>query len=84
MIKTLIVWRAGCVSPKSIYDYFTGWKQDAEHKIIILLWRNKGMWHSGSAAALHAASPGFDPPLLQATFHWSRVRLTLGAKMKHS
>ena len=26
-----------------------------------------GMWHSGSAAALHAASPGFDPPLLQAS-----------------
>jgi hypothetical protein len=38
-----------------------------------------GMWHSGSAAALHAASPEFDPPLLQAIFEWSRVRLTLGA-----
>jgi hypothetical protein len=40
-----------------------------------------GMWHSGSAAALHAASPEFDPPLLQAIFEWSRVRLTLGAHL---
>ena len=38
-----------------------------------------GMWHSGSASALHAESPGFDSPHLQAVFEWSRVRLTLGA-----
>ena len=35
--------------------------------------------HSGSASALHAESPGFDSPHLQASFEWSRVRFTLGA-----
>ena len=39
----------------------------------------QGNWHSGSASALHAESPGFDSPILQATFEWSRVRFTLGA-----
>ena len=39
-----------------------------------------GMWHSGSASALHAESPGFDSPHLHdVIFEWSRVRLTLGA-----
>ena len=39
------------------------------------------MWHSGSASALHARSPGFDSPHLQADFEWSRVRFTLGASI---
>ena len=29
-----------------------------------ILAMNKGMWHSGSASALHAESPGFDSPHL--------------------
>ena len=37
--------------------------------------------HSGSASALHAESPGFDSPHLQASFEWSRVRFTLGASI---
>ena len=43
--------------------------------------RISGMWHSGSASALHAEGQGFNPPHLQirAIFEWSRVRLTLGA-----
>jgi hypothetical protein len=43
--------------------------------------RISGMWHSGSAFALHAEGEGFNPPHLQirAMFEWSRVRLTLGA-----
>ena len=39
----------------------------------------KGMWHSGSASALHAESPGVQLPASPAVFEWSRVRLTLGA-----
>ena len=40
------------------------------------------MWHSGSASALHAESPGFDSPHLHspATFEWSRVQSTSGAQ----
>ena len=40
-----------------------------------------GMWHSGSASALHAEGQGFNPPHLHylSIFEWSRVRLTLGA-----
>ena len=40
-----------------------------------------GMWHSGSASALHAEDQGFNPPHLHylSIFEWSRVRLTLGA-----
>eukprot|EP00985_Skeletonema_marinoi_P013635 scaffold6789_cov206-Skeletonema_marinoi.AAC.19 len=37
-----------------------------------------GMWHSGSASALHAESPGFDSPHL----HRIRVRAVQGARLK--
>ena len=40
-----------------------------------------GIWHSGSASALHVESPGLDSPHLQADFEWSRVRFTLGASI---
>eukprot|EP00984_Skeletonema_dohrnii_P025225 scaffold14339_cov84-Skeletonema_dohrnii-CCMP3373.AAC.3 len=36
------------------------------------------MWHSGSASALHAESPGFDSPHL----HRIRVRAVQGARLK--
>lgn len=46
--------------------------------------KGKGMWHSGSASALHAESPGLDTQHLHAVFESSRVRLTLGAMYEHS
>ncbi len=52
----------------------------AVDNVPIRAYHQPGIWHSGSASALHAESPGFDPPYLQhAIFEWSRVRLTLGA-----
>ena len=59
-------------SVKKGFRYLNFWKFCTKSSL--------GMWHSGSASALHAESPGFDSPHLHATtFEWSRVRFTLGA-----